>query len=106
MEFISTEMLEEGNTIAKDVHSSSNMLLLPAGTILTSSQINMLKTWGVRRIFIDINEDTESPEYKKIEKDLDQKVNALFLHNKKSEFINSLKLAIRRPLRRKLRGKS
>lgn len=103
MEYVSTDMLEEGTVVAKDVRSSSNMLLLPSGTELSPSQIHMLKTWGVRRIFVDNEEDTESPEYKEIEKKLNSKINHLFSHNVRNDFTSNLKLAIRRSHRRRLK---
>ncbi|MCM8539343.1 MAG: hypothetical protein NE328_03640 [Lentisphaeraceae bacterium] len=103
MEYVSIDMLEQGTVVAKDVRSSSNMLLLPSGTELTVSQIYMLKTWGIRRIFVDIEEDTESPEYKEVEAKLDKKIDQLFTHNDKNEFTTNLKLAVRRFHRRKLK---
>ena len=106
MEYRNIDLLEEGCIVAKDVRSSSNMLLLPAGTQLSSGQINMLKTWNVRRVFVDIDEDTESPEFKEMERVVDQKVSDLFFHNPQSPFIDSLKLTVRRFHRRKLRENS
>lgn len=103
MEYLSIDMLEKGTVVAKDVRSSSNMLLLPSGTELTSSQIHMLKTWGIRRIFVDKEEDTESPEYKEIEAKLDKKIEKLFSHNNKNDFTTNLKLAVRRFHRRRLK---
>ena len=103
MDYVNIDLLEEGSVVARDVRSSSNMLLLPAGTALKANQINMLKTWGINRIFIDTNEDTESPEYLANEKILDEKIEELFIHNDNHAFINSLKVAIRRFHRRKLK---
>ena len=103
MEYVSIDLLEEGNVVAKDVRSSSNMLLLPSGTELTASQIHMLKTWGIRRIFIDMLEDSDSEDFKELEEKLDTKISELFLHNEKREFIENLKLAVRRFHRRRLK---
>lgn len=103
MDYVSIDRLEEGDVVAKDVRSSSNMLLLPSGTELSASQIHMLKTWGIRRIFIDILEDTESEEFKELEKSLDKKIEELFQHNDNREFISNLKLAVRRFHRRRLK---
>ena len=103
MEYVSTEMLEEGSVVAKDVRSTSNMLLLPSGTVLTGSQIQMLKTWGIRRIFVDVDEDLNSPEHKELEMKLDTKLEELFLHNSNNDFIANLKLAVRRFHRRRLK---
>lgn len=105
MEYVSIDRLEEGNIVAKDVRSSSNMLLLPAGTELKASQIHMLKTWGIRRIFIDMLEDTESAEFKELEKTLSEKISYIFEHNENREFISNLKLAVRRFHRRRLKEK-
>ena len=103
MEYVSIDMLEAGNVVAKDVRSSSNMLLLPSGTELSPGQIHMLKTWGIRRIFVDMKEDLNSPEYKEIEAKIDRKLESLFRHNDNSEFITNLKLAVRRFHRRRLK---
>lgn len=103
MEYVSIDMLEEGSVVAKDVRSSSNMLLLPSGTQLSVSQINMLKTWGIRRIFVDIDEDLNSPEAKEVEKKIDAKLDEIFIHNSNNEFISNLKLAVRRFHRRRLK---
>ena len=103
MDYKSIDRLEEGDVVAKDVRSTSNMLLLPSGTELSASQIHMLKTWGIRRIFVDIEEETDSEEYKELEKKLDQKIADLFQHNDNREFISSLKLAVRRLHRRRLK---
>ena len=103
MEYVGIDRLKEGDIVAKDVRSTSNMLLLPSGTELKASQIHMLQTWGIRRIFIDMLEDTDSEEFKELEKKLDEKINNLFEHNGNREFISSLKLAVRRFHRRRLK---
>ena len=102
MEYISTDILKEGMIVAKDVHSQSKMLLMPNATSLTDSKIQMLKTWGIRRIFIEATEDLESTQYVTRQKEIDQIIDGMFIHNPESEFISSLKLAAGRCLRRSL----
>ena len=89
-------------TVAKDVHSQSKMLLIPSGTKLTASKIQMLKTWGIHRIFINASEDLESTQYLVRQKEVDKIVDKMFIHNPDNEFVKSIKLASGRYLRRKL----
>lgn len=102
MEYVSTDLLKEGMTVAKDVHSQSQMLLLPAGTTLSASKISTLITWGVRRIFIEATEDLEATQNIIKQKEAEKIIDDMFSHNSDNEFIKSLKLAAARNLRRKL----
>jgi|SaaInlStandDraft_1057018.scaffolds.fasta_scaffold279591_2 hypothetical protein len=102
MEYISTDLLEEDLIVAKDVHSQSKMLLIPAGTKLTSNKIQMLKTWGVHRIFIEANEDLSATQNVINQKAIEKMVDSYFIHNPPNKFINSLKMASSRYLRRKM----
>lgn len=102
MEYLSTDILKEGMVVAKDVHSQSKMLLMPNGTSLTASKIQMLKTWEIRRIFIEAIEDLESTQYIIRQKEIDKVIDGMFIHNPDNEFVSSLKLAAGRCLRRSL----
>ncbi|MCM8538370.1 MAG: hypothetical protein NE334_20675 [Lentisphaeraceae bacterium] len=102
MEYISTDLLKEGMTVAKDVHSQSQMLLLPAGTELSASKIRTLITWGVRRIFIEATEDLEATQNIIKQKEADNIIDTMFIHNPNNDFIHSLKMAAARNLRRKM----
>ncbi len=53
--------LEEGMVIAKDSHTSSGIMIIPAGVIVTNPIINHLMSLGVESVFI--NDDVE-PELK------------------------------------------
>ena len=103
MEYVSTDLLQEGQTVARDIRSSSNMLLIPAGTTLNTSKIQLLKTWKITRIFIDESIESDSEEEAEIRAELQKKVDTLFTHNKDCEFIESLKRAAFRFHRRNSR---
>lgn len=49
----------EGMTVAADVKNMDDMLLVPAGCVLTARHINILRTWGISEIQTD-GEDKES----------------------------------------------
>ena len=101
MEYISTDLLEEGLVVAKDVHSQSKMLLIPTGTELTASKIQMLKTWGIRQIFIESTESLDSTQIIDKRKLTEEFVHQRFSHNNDNEFIRSLKMATTRYLHRR-----
>ena len=101
MEYVSTELLKEGMIVAKDVHSSSKMLLVPSGTELNASKIQTLKTWGIHRIFIEASEDLDSTQYVTKQKEVIAFVDEMFRYNPKNEFIDALKLAAGRYQSRK-----
>ncbi|MCH2207692.1 MAG: hypothetical protein MK132_17690 [Lentisphaerales bacterium] len=102
MEYVSTDVLKEGMKVAKDVFSQSKMLLMPEGTELNTSKIQMLKTWGVRRIFIEASEDLESTQFLIRQQEIDKIIDAMFIHNPNNDFTKALKLAAGRCLRRKM----
>ena len=101
MEYISTDLLEEGLVVAKDVHSQSKMLLIPTGTELTASKIQMLKTWGIRRVFVESIENLDSTHNIEKVKLTEELVKQRFSHNTDNEFISSLKMAATRYLHRR-----
>ena len=104
MEYVSTDLLKDGHTVAKDVHSSTHMLLIPAGSTLNTSKIQLLKTWRITRIFIKESLEENSAEDSQLKAQLQTKIDTLFLHNEDNDFIKSLKLAARRFHRRNSRG--
>ena len=102
MDYVSTDILKEGMKVAKDVLSQSKMLLMPEGKELNTSKIQMLKTWGIRRIFIEATEDLESTQYVIRQKEIDKIIDGMFIHNPKNDFTSALKLAAGRCLHRKI----
>ncbi|HNW93553.1 MAG TPA: hypothetical protein PKM88_11650 [bacterium] len=51
--YTSVDLLEEGSILAEDVHDTAGkMVLLDAGTVLTKKNIEKLKNWGVRSVFL------------------------------------------------------
>lgn len=104
MDYVSTDILKEGMKVAKDVFSQSKMLLMPEGTELNSSKIQMLKTWGVRRIFIEASEDLKSTQFLIRQQEIDKIIDAMLIHNPNNDFTTDLKLAAGRCLHRKIQG--
>ena len=49
---INTEALQEKMVVAADVKNLDNMLLIPAGSALTSRHIDILQAWGVTDVEI------------------------------------------------------
>lgn len=47
---IKLDSVVEGMTVAADVKNMDDMLLIPAGCILTARHINILRTWGISEI--------------------------------------------------------
>ena len=104
MEYISTDQVEEGQVVARDVLSSTHMLLVPSGTHLNSVKIQMLKTWGVKRVCIEMEERQESAEEKELKALIYAKIDNLFLHNEENDFIKHLKEVAFRIHKRNWRG--
>lgn len=50
---IKTELLEEGMVVSSDVKNIDNMLLMPAGCVLTARQISILQAWGVNELDVE-----------------------------------------------------
>lgn len=51
--YTSVESLQEGDTLAEDVHDNANkMVLLEAGTELNKKQIEKLKNWNIKKVFL------------------------------------------------------
>jgi hypothetical protein len=50
---IKLDAVTEGMTVAADVKNMDDMLLAPAGCILTARHIKILRTWGISEIQID-----------------------------------------------------
>ena len=57
---IKTELLGEGMVVSSDVKNIDNMLLLPAGCVLTARHVSILQAWGV--IEIDVEQAGQSDE--------------------------------------------
>ena len=53
---LKTGDLKEGMVVAIDVNNMDDMLLLPAGSLLTGRQINILKAWGVAAIEVEASD--------------------------------------------------
>jgi hypothetical protein len=47
---IKLDSVVEGMTVAADVKNMDDMLLIPAGCVLTARHINILRTWGISEI--------------------------------------------------------
>jgi hypothetical protein len=56
---IKTDLLKEGMRVASDVRNIDNMLLIPAGCVLTERQINILQAWGVGEIEVAASESVQ-----------------------------------------------
>ena len=104
MEYVSTDLLKDGHTVAKDVLSSTHMLLIPAGCTLNTSKIQLLRTWKITRILINESLQEDSAEDSQLNAQLQTKIDTLFLHNEDNEFIKSLKMAAQHFHRRNSRG--
>lgn len=104
MEYISTDLVEDGQVVVRDVLSSSHMLLIPSGTQLNAAKIQMLKTWGVKRVCVEMEEHQSSEEELKCKAVIDAKIDSLFIHNEDNDFIKNLKQSAFRVYKRNWRG--
>lgn len=59
---IKTDVVEEGMVVATDVMNIDNMLLIPAGCVLTERQIGILQAWGVGEIDVDASQTPEDAD--------------------------------------------
>ncbi len=50
---IKLDAVIEGMTVAADVKNMDDMLLIPAGCVLTARHIKILRTWGISEIQTD-----------------------------------------------------
>ena len=50
---VNASELTIGMTIARPVHDMQGVLLLKGGTIVTAKNIQVLKAWGVSRVWIE-----------------------------------------------------
>jgi hypothetical protein len=50
---IKLDAVSEGMTVAADVKNMDDMLLVPAGCVLTERHIKILRTWGISEVQID-----------------------------------------------------
>lgn len=57
---IKLDAVIEGMTVAADVKNMDDMLLAPAGCVLTARQIKILRTWGVSEILIEGEEQSST----------------------------------------------
>jgi hypothetical protein len=55
-----TESLQEGMVVSSDVKNIDNMLLIPAGCVLTARQISILQAWGVTEIEVEKGGDSDA----------------------------------------------
>ncbi|MFW5792447.1 MAG: HDOD domain-containing protein, partial [Desulfohalobiaceae bacterium] len=59
MVFLPTERLEAGMVLAEDLYGNSGRLLLPGGTVLTSSHLDVLATRGVEGVEVALSREGE-----------------------------------------------
>ncbi|MFW5722340.1 MAG: HDOD domain-containing protein [Desulfohalobiaceae bacterium] len=59
MVFLPTERLEAGMVLAEDLYGNSGRLLLPGGTVLTSSHLDVLATRGVEGVEVALSSEGE-----------------------------------------------
>jgi hypothetical protein len=54
---VKLDAVAEGMTVAADVKNMDDMLLIPAGAVLTARHIKILRTWGISEIQTDGEEE-------------------------------------------------
>ncbi len=57
---ISTAKIKPGMTVAEDVYTSGDQMVLNKGTVLTDRSITRLKFYSVREIYIELDEPTDA----------------------------------------------
>jgi hypothetical protein len=57
---VKLDAVTEGMTVAADVKNMDDMLLVPAGCVLTARHIKILRTWGISEIQTDGEEQTST----------------------------------------------
>ncbi|MBM3882614.1 MAG: hypothetical protein FJ387_23315 [Verrucomicrobia bacterium] len=61
MPHIKAEQLQEGMVALGDVKNIDQMLLIPAGTVLTARHLNILRAWGVSEVEVVAGEGVPEP---------------------------------------------
>jgi hypothetical protein len=56
---IKLESLREGMVVTTDVKNMDNMLLIPAGGVLTERHINILQAWGILEVQVEAAGEAE-----------------------------------------------
>lgn len=59
---IKTELLKEGMVVISDVKNLHDMLLIPAGGVLSERQIGILQAWGVGDVEVEHSKATEESD--------------------------------------------
>ncbi|MCU0609872.1 MAG: hypothetical protein MUF22_08925, partial [Chitinispirillaceae bacterium] len=62
MKKISSENVEDGMVLAREVQSLSGSVLVNKGTVLTAALGRRLTNWGIPSVFIEGDEDVLSEE--------------------------------------------
>ena len=71
--------VREGMVVTADVKNMDNMLLIPAGCVLTEKHIDILSAWGIAEVQVESGGDAEDPG------DILQQVSAEALQQARSE---------------------
>jgi hypothetical protein len=56
---IRTEALRAGLVVATEVKNMDNMLLVPAGCVITEKHISILSAWGISEVEVEAGEGVE-----------------------------------------------
>jgi hypothetical protein len=56
------ELLREGMIAGADIKNMDNMLLLPAGCVISERHINILSAWGISEIEVQALEDSSEAQ--------------------------------------------
>ncbi|HEU5125623.1 MAG TPA: hypothetical protein VFW05_16340 [Verrucomicrobiae bacterium] len=59
---LKTELLREGMVVISDVKNLHDMLLIPAGAVLSERQIGILQAWGVADVEVEHSKATEETD--------------------------------------------
>ncbi len=65
---ISTAKIKPGMTVADDVYTSGDQMVLNKGTVLTDRSITRLKFYSVREIYVFVDEPGDTPAEKPVQK--------------------------------------
>jgi hypothetical protein len=58
---VKLDQLKEGMVVEQDVRNLDDMLILPAGFVLTERHISLLQSWGVSEVNVEAAGEEEAP---------------------------------------------
>ncbi len=105
-------LVREGMVVTADVKNMDNMLLIPAGCVLTEKHIHILNAWGISEMQVEAGASEEAPDIlqripaEELEK-LRRQLTELFWDpiDKNAVQAETFDLVLRRKARQTMKGK-